>query len=850
MGEILRRRKKGRPSKADLAARLATSSAPQPTEKRHLRRRSFRCKIIDFGEDYLDDDFEVAEEEEEDGGYERRRQKKLKLVLKLPTGRPSCDGGDLVSRTRRPSRRHADSDDGEEEEENDDAEEEEARVVKKRKINGYSEVDAHDNASDEERGRKSASKQGDSVTGIQVDTKSGTPLPEKKQLELILDKLQKKDTYGVYAEPVDPEELPDYHDIIEHPMDFATVRKKLANGSYCTLELFEADVFLICSNAMKYNAPDTIYYKQARAIKELSEKKFCGIRNDIELYERGPKSEHKEISALIVKKQTKKPICSSTHEPLGSGFSSGATLATSDAQNTFNAVEVSTLERPSNNDGFLAGTSSRVENSLEKVEDSLSGKGLLPKCGKKPSVVDENHRATYDISNQPVDRFESRFMPLEGEKKQLVSVGWQGDHLYAQSLARFAAALGPVAWRTAAKRIEQSLPPGLKFGRGWVGEYEPLPMQMLAVETRMQNEDPFSSKLKSPANLKHDKFQQNSLPLSDNPISANGFSKPPILKTSVDHCLVFRNSIGTENKVARSEDSNCLAAVNQKPDLHIARNPFSWVAEVPISCRVEKTMKNCNSSPSFPSNHQNSNGVHLHVESANGKVVNNSVDMNRTISSPLSIAPAQVVLKQEQHPSDLTLTTRISTEQAVKQQNGSNLKPSLLPPRGDNRSNAAATVNLSMNRSQVSADLSYNNIHNNTQDLHQRVLGSQALSSVRFSKHEASNEMEGFWSFASLGHRIQFLLAMAANNLLACFGFGPNKTFTLEFANIADEFLFGGGRAKTLGSDGYASTENLYRVAMANTVPPKRLPFLHHGLLVDEEVLLWKIKTAAFLQLV
>ncbi|KAL3643513.1 hypothetical protein CASFOL_014328 [Castilleja foliolosa] len=48
-----------------------------------------------------------------------------------------------------------------------------------------------------------------------------------------------KDIYGVYAEPVDPEELPDYHDIIEHPMNFATVRSKLGNGSYATLEQFE-----------------------------------------------------------------------------------------------------------------------------------------------------------------------------------------------------------------------------------------------------------------------------------------------------------------------------------------------------------------------------------------------------------------------------------------------------------------------------------------------------------------------------------------------------------------------------------------------------------------------------------
>lgn len=38
-------------------------------------------------------------------------------------------------------------------------------------------------------------------------------------------------------------QLPDYHDVIEHPMDFATVRKKLGNGSYSTLEQFEVCVY-------------------------------------------------------------------------------------------------------------------------------------------------------------------------------------------------------------------------------------------------------------------------------------------------------------------------------------------------------------------------------------------------------------------------------------------------------------------------------------------------------------------------------------------------------------------------------------------------------------------------------
>jgi len=46
-------------------------------------------------------------------------------------------------------------------------------------------------------------------------------------------------------------QLPDYHDIIKHPMDFGTVRKKLDEGLYTDLEDFEVGATIFCSNSQK-----------------------------------------------------------------------------------------------------------------------------------------------------------------------------------------------------------------------------------------------------------------------------------------------------------------------------------------------------------------------------------------------------------------------------------------------------------------------------------------------------------------------------------------------------------------------------------------------------------------------
>ena len=63
-------------------------------------------------------------------------------------------------------------------------------------------------------------------------------------------------------------QVPDYLDHIKHPMDFATMRKRLEAQGYRTLRELEEDFDLIVDNCMKYNAKDTVFYRAAVRLRD------------------------------------------------------------------------------------------------------------------------------------------------------------------------------------------------------------------------------------------------------------------------------------------------------------------------------------------------------------------------------------------------------------------------------------------------------------------------------------------------------------------------------------------------------------------------------------------------------
>uniref|UniRef100_A0A673BCZ6 ATPase family AAA domain containing 2B n=1 Tax=Sphaeramia orbicularis TaxID=375764 RepID=A0A673BCZ6_9TELE len=61
--------------------------------------------------------------------------------------------------------------------------------------------------------------------------------------------------FNIFSKPVDIEEVKDYLEVIQQPMDLSTVMTKIDKHQYLTVKDFLADIDLICSNALEYN-PD------------------------------------------------------------------------------------------------------------------------------------------------------------------------------------------------------------------------------------------------------------------------------------------------------------------------------------------------------------------------------------------------------------------------------------------------------------------------------------------------------------------------------------------------------------------------------------------------------------------
>ncbi|KFQ50786.1 Bromodomain-containing protein 9, partial [Nestor notabilis] len=149
--------------------------------------------------------------------------------------------------------------------------------------------------------------------------------PIQQLLEHFLRQLQRKDPHGFFAFPVTDAIAPGYSMIIKHPMDFGTMKEKIAANEYKSVTEFKADFKLMCDNAMTYNRPDTVYYKLAKKILHTGFKMMskAALLGDEDTAVEEPVPEVVPVQAETTKKSKKqnKEVISCIFEPEGNACS-------------------------------------------------------------------------------------------------------------------------------------------------------------------------------------------------------------------------------------------------------------------------------------------------------------------------------------------------------------------------------------------------------------------------------------------------------------------------------------------------------------------------------------------------
>ncbi|XP_022865042.1 transcription factor GTE10-like, partial [Olea europaea var. sylvestris] len=113
-------------------------------------------------------------------------------------------------------------------------------------------------------------------------TKGGTTTLIK-QSKTLLNQLMTHQHAWIFNTPVDIVKfnIPDYFNVIKHPMDLGTIKRKLLRGQYQCPVSFAADVRLTFNNAMTYNPRGSDVYLMAETMNNFFEMRWKPIEKKI-----------------------------------------------------------------------------------------------------------------------------------------------------------------------------------------------------------------------------------------------------------------------------------------------------------------------------------------------------------------------------------------------------------------------------------------------------------------------------------------------------------------------------------------------------------------------------------------
>jgi len=113
------------------------------------------------------------------------------------------------------------------------------------------------------------------------DSDSDDPDKSLDDCDRILKVIEKHQYAWPFLHPVDPITLniPDYFDVVKHPMDLGTVRKNMREKKYRSSKEFASDVRLVFKNCVTYNQPGSDIVIMANTLADIFEKQYAPKQN-------------------------------------------------------------------------------------------------------------------------------------------------------------------------------------------------------------------------------------------------------------------------------------------------------------------------------------------------------------------------------------------------------------------------------------------------------------------------------------------------------------------------------------------------------------------------------------------
>lgn len=138
-----------------------------------------------------------------------------------------------------------------------------------------------------------------------------------RKCDVMLRQLMKRSQGAHFTKAVDWKKmgLHDYPKLIKQPMDLGTALDRLGKSHYQRLEDFANDIRLVWKNAYIFNSPDSMYFKAAKSLSDIFEKKLEEMEKEAESIN-NPQLDTMERCNLLLADMRQNPLAEWFREPV------------------------------------------------------------------------------------------------------------------------------------------------------------------------------------------------------------------------------------------------------------------------------------------------------------------------------------------------------------------------------------------------------------------------------------------------------------------------------------------------------------------------------------------------------